>query len=188
MSYYTIGIPTKPYLKKYFQTLYGKPIVFDRDNYFGTSLTGYLERKFFTRQSADLKYRHFDNFCDVLIVHMPGWWLKQSHFATDIPVGNVIAINKHFEERFEEDLVKFVRVMQLAGIQIKSALEKFLEAHDIEVDEDITYDAIKKKHQRKREKFNKLYCKSVPSKLKVVKPSFEAFDILPMTESLSFTG
>src|SRR4051812_9454892 len=106
-GFYTIAIPTKPYLKKFLQSLYGTPTIFDRDNYFGTSLIGYLERKFFTRQSNSVSYRHFDNFTTPIVISMPSWWLGQTHFATDIPQGNVIYINKHFEERFEEDLVKF---------------------------------------------------------------------------------
>ena len=187
-GYYTIAVPTKPYLKKYLQSLYGKPMIFDRDNYFGTSLVGYLERKFFTRQSETISYRHFDEFTAALIISMPSWWIIRTHFATDIPTGNVIYINKHFEERFEEDLVKFCLVLQLGGVEVKQALETFCAMHEIELDVDMTFEAIKQKHYRARKKFKNLYCKSVTPKMKVIRPEYalEAIQMHTAPEPLSF--
>ena len=187
-GYYSIALPCKPYMKKYLQSLYGKPLIFDRENYFGTSLLGYLQRKFFTRQAASISYRHFDNFSDVIPVHMPGWWQKQTHFPTDIPDGNVIYINKHFEERFEEDLVKFVMSLAMVGVPIKISLEAFCQMHDITFDEDITYEAIKQKHYRAAKNFKKLYCKSVTKKMKVIAPSFSRDSIVSLyrPDALSF--
>lgn len=83
-------------------------------------------------------------------VHFPRYWAYQYKFKTQLPKCNIIYLNKHFEERFEEDLYKFCLVQTASGMQIKNALEAFCKLHHIEIEEDITYDALKQKEYRKR--------------------------------------
>jgi hypothetical protein len=190
-GYYTIDIPTKPYLKKYLQSLYGDPLTFSRDDYFGSTLTGYLQRKFYSQNEKELTYRKFDTFSTTLTVHMPAWWLTESHFGTDIPEDNIIFLNKHFENLFEEKLVTFTMSLGMANVNVKTALELFCKMHNIEIDVDITYDALKQKHYRGRKKSKKLYCVSVTPKVQFQTPAvvhqtvFETYNI--SSSPLSFS-
>ena len=149
-AHYSITIPTKPYLKKYIESLYGKPVVFTQDNYFGMSLTGFLNRKFFVRHNESITHKRFDEFSAGLQLYFPRWWITQSHFGTDLPKMNIIYLNKTFEERLEEDLSRHCIILDLIGIQIKDSIEDFCKMHCIEIDEDITMDALKKKEYRFR--------------------------------------
>lgn len=180
-GYYTIALPTKPYIKKYLQSLYGSPLIFDRENFFGTSILGFLDKRFYTHQSTSLSYRHFDNFSAILVINMPGWWVKQASIMLHMTEGNMINLNKHFENRFEEDLVKFCIPLTVAGLEIKKSIELFCKIHDVKIgeesDDDITFDSILQKHKRKRKKLHKIYCKFEPPKKLIAKPDFAA-DIL----------
>lgn len=153
-SHFGITIPTKPYLSKYLQSLYGSPIVFSTKNYFGTSLLGYLTTRMYF-QAETITHQKFDSFNTFMNVHLPMHWLYQYKFKTQIPKCNVIYLNKHFEERFEEDLSRFCSMHAKQGMQIKDALELFCRIHSIEIDEDITYDALKQKEYRSRKEIQK---------------------------------
>lgn len=154
-NHYSINIPTKPYIKKYLEALYGSPVVFTQENYFGTSVLAYLDKKFYARETEELTFRKWDKFTENLTIFLPRWWLLQSHFGKDLPRQNIIYLNKHFENRFEEDLYKHVKGRVRTGGQLKDAMEEFCKDHGIELEYDISYESLKKKEQRAREKFQK---------------------------------
>jgi hypothetical protein len=150
-KYYSLHIPTKTYLRKYITSIYGDPIVINTSHYFGLTIIAFLERKFFFRQKQTVVHQKFDVLNDQLTIKLPTWWMKQSHFGTDIPQQSIIYINKLFEERFEEDLSKFCAVYNAVGVEYKDAREEFCKLYNIELEEDITGEALKKKEYRYRE-------------------------------------
>lgn len=148
---YKISIPTKPYLKKYLENLYGNKIIISPSNYLGITIISLLERGYFEDQYKDfLKYRQFNKYDVKIDLHLPKWYLKNSHFGTGLSKENVILINRHFEERFTEELCYFTKLMALSGIEMKNSIEWFCSFYNIEIDCDITSDAVKKKEYRKR--------------------------------------
>jgi hypothetical protein len=148
--YFSIEIPTKPYLKQYLESLYGDPITFSTDNYFGISLLGFLEKKFYRKQTEAITHRQVDRFTSPLKVLLPKWWLTKSDFGTEIPEKNIILLNKLFEERFEEDLCKHCLLFAAVGVEIKIVIEEFCRIHNIEIETHITAEALKKKEYRYR--------------------------------------
>ncbi|MBC7428908.1 MAG: hypothetical protein H7336_09875, partial [Bacteriovorax sp.] len=140
-KHYSITIKTKPYLCNYLHSLYGNPIVFTQDNYFGMTVQGFLIRKFFKRHNNEITYRRFDKFDTDLNIFFPKWWKEQSHFGTHIPTMNIIYINKLFEKRFEEDLAKHCMLLDMCGVYTKKAIEDFCNMHNIEIDKDIKMNA-----------------------------------------------
>jgi hypothetical protein len=76
-------------------------------------------------------------------------------------VGNISYLNKHFEEKFEEELCRHCFLLNLFGIEIKEALEDFCKRQNIEIEEDITYEALKKKEYRERKKLEEKLSKAV---------------------------
>lgn len=148
--YYSLYIPTKTFLRKYLSALYGDPIVINAKNYFGLSVIGYLDRKFYHRQADAVIQQQFDKFTDRLHLHLPAWWIRQTHFGTDLPLQNIIYLNKLFEERFEEDLSKYCVLMNTVGIELKDAREDFCKLFNIELEIDMTDEALKQKEFRFR--------------------------------------
>lgn len=167
-THYTIVLPTKPYIAMYIQSLYGNPVIFSSENYFGMSLLGFMERKFYFRQNETYVHRAFDKLTHPLKLYFPRGWLTQSHFPYDLPTQNVIKINKLFEERFEEDLSKHCILMNLCNVDIKQAIEDFCSIHGIDIGEDdkshITFDALKKKEYRTRKRYSENFIANLSRK------------------------
>lgn len=154
---YSIQIPTKPYLKKYIESLYGSPTVFTKKNFFGMCLMGFLDRKFYNRDKDVIIHQAFNAYTVHLTLFLPRIWLLASHYGQDLPPQNVINLNRLMQERFEEDLYKHCQVLTLTGIDIKDALEDFCRLHDISIEEDISFESLKKKEYRIRKLYEKKY-------------------------------
>ncbi|MEP7317203.1 MAG: hypothetical protein ABI921_00625, partial [Panacibacter sp.] len=73
-NHFGITIPTKPYLARYLETMYGSPLVFSTGNYFGTTLLGYLNTRLYT-QTESITWQHFNSFNTPLIIYLPKYWL-----------------------------------------------------------------------------------------------------------------
>jgi hypothetical protein len=97
-----------------------------------------------------LHYRVFDKFDTKLNIHF-------SSYQKEICLNehSIISFNKFFEERFEEDLCKHCELAMIYKVEIKKSLEEFCWRHHIEIDRDITFDALKKKEYRHRESLKK---------------------------------
>jgi hypothetical protein len=52
--------------------------------------------------------------------------------------------------------------LSLTGIEFKDALEDFCKRYNIEIEEDITFEALKKKEYRERKKLKEKLSKLVP--------------------------
>lgn len=136
--------------------MYGSPIVFSTKNYFGTSLLGYLNTRLYI-QNESLTFQKFNTFNAAMQVMIPRYWKEQYRFKTGLSQCNVIYLNKHFEAKFEEDLCRFCYVYTSRGMQIKDSLELFCKIYSIEIDVDITFEALKQKEYRERSRVTKLF-------------------------------
>ncbi len=151
-----LNLPTKPYLKAYLHALYGSPVIFNADNYFGIVMMGLLERPVRHQESPKvLKFRVFDKFDSTITIYLPKWWLTKYQFGHSLSNNHIISINKLFEQRFEEDLFKHCNLASIYKIDIKKAIEQFCVQHLIVIEEDISYDALKKKEYRYRKEKEK---------------------------------
>lgn len=119
------------------------------------SVLGFLDRKFYFREDKEIVHRYFDKFNTKMQMYFPRWWMLQTHYGTDLPPQNIININKLFEERFEGDLSMHCILHNVCGVEIKDAIEDFCKLHHILIDEDVTFEALRKKEWRTRENFTK---------------------------------
>lgn len=146
---FLIKIATKPYLKKYLYHLYGEPLVFSTCNYFGMSVAAFLQRPYEFHKPAEELRRRTDKFNDQLEIFLPER-MRAKRFSHDLTDKHIISLNKLFETRFCEDLCKWCELGTIYNVQYKKNLEDFCWRNKIEIPEDITYDAIKKKEYRFR--------------------------------------
>jgi hypothetical protein len=156
-KHFDLTIQTKPYLKKYFQTLYGdvkqgKEIFFSTDNLFGICIAAFLFRPLKFHHRKEMLRLRTDKFDAAMNIHLPITILTERRGGFEISDQHTITINKLFEQRFEEDLWKFCLIENIKDVETKDALEKFCDLYNIVIDEDITYEAIKKKEWRYRKK------------------------------------
>lgn len=153
---FAVTIQTKPYLKKYLESLYGSPLVFTTKNHFGMIVASSLEKPIEFHHKKEVLKRRTDKYDATLQIHCPKTFFKKRRFGLDTSEKQTITINKLVETQFEEELWKTALYMQaMAGSEIKEALEYFCRNHNIIIDEDITYEALKQKEFRFRKKKEK---------------------------------
>jgi len=164
-GFFSITIQTKPYLKKYLQSLYGEPLMFTTDNSFGIIVESLLTRPTEDHHSAvELKQR-FDKFTAPLEIFIPNRYLfKRKGFA--ITDRHTISLNKFFEKQFSEQLLSWCEMGVIYEVEFKKNIEDFCWRHKInigeEADDDITFDALKKKEWRFRKKKQEKLKESAP--------------------------
>lgn len=155
-NYFALTLQTKPYLKKYLQARYGSPIIFSSNSVLGTILIGLLERPYKSHESkTKIQHRAFDNYDCPLEIYLPKSWLNKYRYGHTLSEHHIITFNKYFENQFEEDLAKECDRACRYRVELKKTLEEFCWHHHIEIDEDITMDALQKKCYRYRKKTGK---------------------------------
>ena len=171
-NYFPLTVKTKAYLKPYLEALYGNPICFSFKNSVGTVIAGLLERPYKTHKSKDvIQFRVWDKFDTNIIIYFPKSWLKKYQEGHSLSEDSMIAFNKHFENVFEEDLYKFCELGRIYKVETKKSIEDFCMRHHISIEEDVTYECLKKKESRTRQTQNIL--KNNPPLLSLGKNAFK---------------
>jgi hypothetical protein len=149
-GYFNVTIRTKPYLKKYLQTLYGDPIIFTTRNLLGIIIAPLLKRPVKFQHSTEVLQKRAFKFADTLEIKCHKRFIRHRKFGIFINDRQAISVNLFFENQFREDLWKFCRLMSFLDVEITDAIEEFCTIHGIVIDEDITMDAIVQKERRFR--------------------------------------
>lgn len=152
-THFSLVIYTKPYLKKYLHSLYGNPLIFDKDNLFGVTVAAFLDKPLdFHVTKEELRCRT-DKYTEKMEVFLPRTILtKRRSLGYDLTDQHTITLNKFFETRFTEDLARWCELGAIYKVEFKKNLEDFCYRHKIELEYDISFDAIKKKEYRFRDK------------------------------------
>jgi hypothetical protein len=170
-KYFTVRILTKPYLKKYIHSLYGRTVIFSTSNQFGTIMMALLERPINIGVPKDkIKYK-IDQYTCELLIFCPIWFIVQNKYGFEISDNHMISLNKFIDQRFTEDLYKFCFILNKCGVSLEDAMEEFCKTHSIEIDEDITMDALKKKEYRYRKHLLDIDAGIVKNKITSIQPA-----------------
>lgn len=153
-SHFSVKLPTKAYLKKYIEVLYGSPVTFNTNSYLGKIIAVVLDKNVFPERSRTVIHKTFDVYDKELTIFLPIRWMEKYYYGTDINAKKVVYINKLIEDKFEEELFMYCQVLDLLGIERKDSLLEFCNKYNLEIDEDITFECIKKMEYRMRQKFS----------------------------------
>lgn len=151
---FSVKLPTKAYLKKYIEILYGSPVFFDTSSYLGKIIAVVLDKNVFPERSRKVIHKTFDVYDKELTIFLPIRWLEKYYYGTDVNAKKVVYINKLIEDKFEEELFMYCQALDLLGIERKDALLEFCAKYELEIDEDITFECIKKMEYRIRMKYS----------------------------------
>lgn len=152
---FSISIPTKPYLKKYIETVYGNPVNFSTKDYFGMTIALSLKKPIRNKEGQPVKKMRFDSFTSNFILKASTSWFGHSDYNLAVDENQALTVNKLMEQKFEEDLYNFCTQLSLVGVETKDALHLFCEQYNLEIDEDIAFEALKKKEYRYRKDLEK---------------------------------
>jgi len=150
--HFSVKLPTKAYLKKYLEVLCGTPVTFDTNSYLGKVIALVLDKSVYPELSRKVIHKSFDVYDKELTIFLPIRWIKKYYYGTDINSKKVVYINKLIEDRFEDELFMYCQALDLLGIERKDALLEFCKKYNLEIDEDITFECIKKMEYRIRQK------------------------------------
>jgi hypothetical protein len=150
MESFSVTVPCKSYVAKYFNKVYGETIPLDHRSDFGdTILTKMVTTPLaqINNKLYNLEVKHYDSKLK--------FKLKTDFYfriETSLTTKQIYGINRYLENVLESDLFIVVCMSQCFGIPNKTAMRVFCEKYDIEIDEDISLDALKKSFYRFRKK------------------------------------
>lgn len=166
MQLYSIRIPAKPYIAKFAHRRYGFPVLINNSTALSALIRGLLHKPGFnikhscTKENLRLRYFTGAIQCAAPISQMPqiGYALTTDH---------IIQINAFLEEDFKERLQLFVAKtanwdQRRSGID--QAIEAFALYYNIILDEEISFDGLKKMEYRARMAPDK---SSFPTRVKI---------------------
>ena len=147
---YKVLLPTKTYLRKYIYAEHGWPLVLNYNSVLGTLVLSLLEKQEFTidmregKMQKRIQYMNDELEFTALLSTMP---YKGYSLSND----KIIAINRYIENSFVEDLHRYCKYhIKETGWRpgINKAIEAFAESYGIELEKDISYEALKKAEYR----------------------------------------
>jgi hypothetical protein len=129
----------------------------------GVMILAMLQKKSVTSMNLVKKDTRFLRLNDHIIA--VGAFSVSNHYGIHLDDDAIIQINRFFENSFEETLYQFVRYHLIDDSRFPgydAALYKFANAYGIEIDEDISFDGLKKMEYRFRKKFEKRMPSFIP--------------------------
>lgn len=152
MQLYHIRIPAKPYISKFAHVRYGNPVPINNSSALSALIRGLLAKPGYnvkyasSQENLRLRYLTAHIACSAPVSQMPqlGYALTTDH---------IIQINAFLEEDFKERLQLFVAKTanwQARRSGIDQAIEAFANHYGIIIDDEITFDGLKKMEYRAR--------------------------------------
>lgn len=133
-------------------TLYGTPVFANNRTPLGCFINAALDKNIYASRH-DLQFSP----TDTLIVIINEWQFHRIGY--DIPRDKAIHINRFLEASFDKDLYTYCQANIRQHSRYRGyalAIEAFAQLHDIDIDIDITFDALKKSEYRYRKRHQRL--------------------------------
>jgi len=172
LTHFTITIKSKSYLQKYFSTIGEYPMPLNQsDHLFNTILTKLCNKGNFRVRGKNL------NICNAAIKKYQGELTFKIPFdffyriEKNPPPALVYNINLYLQQVFEADFCDVVNRATWLGIERRTTIEKFAENHNIIIEEDISYEALKRVDYRYRKNKKKFMEKLSLQKSPFTKPN-----------------
>lgn len=148
LTAYTLTVSCKAYIKKYYSAIYGNPVVLNHLTDFGDTILTKMSTTPLSQINKTILNQFDRDYNDTLKFQLPiDTFFRIDHELTR---QQVYSINRYLENVFETDLHMLVAVAGVFGVEKKLAIERFVSRFDIQLEEDITYEALKQKEYRYR--------------------------------------
>ena len=153
---FTVRIPTKPYIRKFIGKMYGTPITLSYWNPLATFVLSLLDKERFDINMNSEKTRsQIASFTDEILFCAP---MKTMYYkGHSIDPNKIIAVNRFLDDLFARVLCQYCQLNVSDGkTRYDQAIVDFMRGCEIEIDQDITMDALKKieyRYRKKQEEF-----------------------------------
>lgn len=154
--FFSVVIPVKSYVKKYVEARYPQPMKITLKNYLGAVIYSYITTSKQTTKKSDyhtaVRYKLLTDNIRILI---PCLQVNKGSIGLGIPVEKAVLLNNLFEEKIAEDLHTYCITYSQCGKPQRQAIEDFCEHHNIDIEIDITYGALRKSQYRHKKELHK---------------------------------
>lgn len=152
-AYLPVTIPTKKFLKKYLQANYGEELIFNMDSDMGYFLSLLMEKRIYPEYDRQQIHRSIDKYDILVTIRLPRKWVEKYRYGFDIDPKKAVFFNKMIFRSFRQELFRYCALMEIHNIEKKHALLDFARYYKLEIDEDITFETLKKMEYRYRQKY-----------------------------------
>ena len=160
MKYFTFRIPVKKYIYRYLTTLHGETIKAEMDTDLGYVVLNTLASRLDAKVCRGYNNQFKDRYKEAITFCIPYHYFYLT--KKEISVHTCILLNRYFENLFEKDLYNFISMYNIEAYgRYKVALESFCALYNIEVEEDISFDSLKKKADRYRKRIPEKFLRSL---------------------------
>lgn len=148
MENYTITVPCKKYIKKYFSSVYGDVLKPTLNDDFGDSIITKLSSKPISRLSKQDTNILLKGLDDKIKIRVPiDYFYRLQNSLTD---QHIYTINRFLNNRFDNDFFIFVNIGTAFGVERRKVVEYFCNRYNIILDHDATLESMIKKELRLR--------------------------------------
>lgn len=148
MKEFTISIPCKKYIRKYFNHIYGAEILLSHGDDFGDTVLTKISTRPYVRLSKQFLNIAFKGYNDELKFTLPfDFFYRAQHSLNEQHIHN---INRYLQSTFETDLFIIMNIGSAFGVERKTSAEVFARKYGIEIDKDLTLDAMLQSEYRTR--------------------------------------
>ena len=164
MSHYTVTVPVKPYIRKFVNYIEGDPILSSDQSRIWMIIRPCLEKSFCSGLSKKQIANQTLAFTDKITIHIP--ISKMRLYGHSVSVASIILINRILENDFERELSNYVERSIRDHVRYKGykeALFAFAYENQVDLEEDISFDGLKKIEYRYRTNIKKICSTVVPS-------------------------
>lgn len=148
LSACTLDMPCKGYIKKYYNSLYGDPVVLNHSSDFGDTILTKMASTPLSQVNKKILTIAQKDYNQEMKFQLPLDMLYR--ITTVLTEQQAYTINRYLENVFETDLCMIVSIAGVFGVEKKTAIERFANKYEIHLEEDITYEALQKKEYRFR--------------------------------------
>ena len=153
-THYTVSLPVKAYIKKYVATVEGYPINYSSNNMLCMIVRAYLQNKCRSGLSKQQLQTAVASRNECVEIKIPRSEKNIRTIGTYISSDNIILINRFLEFWFEAALHEFIRNYTKGNIGryrgLKDAYVAFADHYNIILEEDISFEGLKKIDYRNR--------------------------------------
>lgn len=150
MKDFTVSVPCKRYIRKYYTHIYGPQIPLSHDTDFGDTILTKISMKPIIRMSRQFLNVAFNGYNEQITFRLPVSLFY--YVETNLNHQNIYNINRFLQNTFESDFFHIVQIAAAFGVERRKAMEVFIKKHGIEIDNDITLDALLQMEYRCRTK------------------------------------
>lgn len=165
-SHYSIKIPVKPYIQKFISTKEGNPILAINRSIVWDVIRPYLEYKTKDNLSQIVRVRQVNRLYGIIQIQVSISKIK--NYGINVRPQSIILINRFLDNYFGKELYWHVRHCEKNAGRYKGyyeAINQFVKKFNIEIEDDISLDALLKMYYRQRNYENKsVLKKSFPLK------------------------